>query len=568
MKNRAAIPPSLHLTVKLGLYGLLLTLLYASTIQWLVTRDWIRDDFTYAYVIPPVVLYLMWQKRGTPAGAGPQPSWSGLPILGLGLGLFWLGELAGEFYMLYLSLWLLIVSLCWLELGWSRVKTLGFPLVMLLTAFPPPNFIYAKISFCLKLASSALGVEMIRLYGMAAYREGNVIDLGFTQLQVVDACSGLRYLIPLLVLALLLVSFYKASPWKRVLVLLSAVPLSVVTNSLRIALMGILHRSFGPAVAEGFFHGFSGWFIFMFSLGVLLLEMRLLRRVGRRRDAGRAGREDAPPPSAGAQGGRRRARSLMPPQSLAALVLLGATLAVAHGVEFREAVPARVPLNAYPLRLGAWQGERQVMEKRFVDLLDLTDYILADYRNPSGKAVSFYVAYYASQRKGESIHSPATCLPGSGWEFKRAGRRRIPIHASGDAPLAVNRAIIQKGDVKQLAYYWFPQRGRVLTSAYALKLYTFWDALTKQRTDGALVRAITPVYPLEEIESAERRLQGFLSEAVPVLQRHLPGERLRSAGSTRGGGPGASGGYPDVKAAVLGMERRSGARPGPTPVPE
>ena len=92
--------------------------------------------------------------------------------------------------------------------------------------------------------------------------------------------------------------------------------------------------------------------------------------------------------------------------------------------------------------------------------------------------------------------------------------------------MPVNRAVMQKGDYRQLVYYWFPQRGRVLTNAYELKLFAFWDALTKQRTDGALVRAITPVNPLEDIENAEGRLHSFLRQAVPVLRDYIPGKTL------------------------------------------
>ena len=93
--------------------------------------------------------------------------------------------------------------------------------------------------------------------------------------------------------------------------------------------------------------------------------------------------------------------------------------------------------------------------------------------------------------------------------------------------MEVNRAFMQKGAYRQLSYYWFPQRGRILTNAYQLKIFTFWDALTKQRTDGALVRWITPVYEFEDLASAEKRLQGFVGDMVPVLEEYIPGKDLR-----------------------------------------
>ena len=171
----------------------------------------------------------------------------------------------------------MIAGLCWIHLGWSKLKEMGFAFLMLLTMFPFPNFLYTKISWQLKLISSQLGVTIMQAFGMSAFREGNVIDLGFTQLQVVDACSGLRYLIPLVVLGLLLAYFFKAAFWKRVVVVVSTIPLSIVTNGLRIALTGVVYEQWGAELAEGFFHGFSGWFIFIVSLGTLFLEMWVLQ---------------------------------------------------------------------------------------------------------------------------------------------------------------------------------------------------------------------------------------------------------------------------------------------------
>jgi EpsI family protein len=160
------------------------------------------------------------------------------------------------------------------------------------------------------------------------------------------------------------------------------------------------------------------------------------------------------------------------------------------------------------------------MEQKFIDELDLSDYVIVNYTDSGGKLVNFYVAYYESQRKGESIHSPETCLPGSGWEFHEAGATVIPV--GGASYMKVNRAFMVKPGMKELVYFWFPQRGRILTNAYQLKIYAFWDALTRQRTDGALVRIITPVDSNEQLQDAEARLKGFTKEVVPVLGEFLP----------------------------------------------
>ena len=197
------------------------------------------------------------------------------------------------------------------------------------------------------------------------------------------------------------------------------------------------------------------------------------------------------------------------------------TLGIYQTVDFREKIPSSRPFSQFPLTVGAWEGTRQFMEQMFITSLDLSDYTMIDYKSGDGKHVDFYVAYYESQRKGESIHSPETCLPGSGWIFRQAGQTQAPI--AGEAgSINVNRAIMEKSGVQQIAYFWFPARGRILTNAWEMKFFNFWDALTKQRTEGALVRVITAVYPDEEIENAEARLQDFTRQIVPVLDGFLP----------------------------------------------
>ena len=505
---------------KAAVYGLLLLGMYYSTLTYLVAHDWMREDYSYGYMIPFVVLYLIWDKRARLAGVPSRPSWLGLIPLGMALCLFWVGELGGEYFSLYMSFWLMIIGLCWLHLGWNKVKEMGFAFVMMFTMFPFPNFLYTKVSWQLKLISSQLGVAMMQAFGMSAFREGNVIDLGFTQLQVVDACSGLRYLIPLIVLGLLLAYFYKAAFWKRAVIVISTVPLSILTNSIRIAVTGEVYEQWGAELAEGFFHDFSGWFIFLVSLGALLLEMWVLNGF---KGIGFRGQ------GAGGRGQKAKDGGRTPEEGrwkgwvyfFMMVILLGATLGFSHGVEFREKVPISRSFELFPMQVGEWTGTREIMEKRFIDALDLSDYVVVDYRNPSGREVNLYVAYYESQRKGESIHTPGTCLPGSGWLFKKAGWRNVTIEGeSGKFP--VNRAVMQKGEHQQVVYYWFPQRGRILTNAYELKLYAFWDALTRQRTDGALVRLITPVYEGEAPEKAEVRLHGFMGEVLPILNRFIP----------------------------------------------
>jgi EpsI family protein len=587
--------------VKAAVYGLLLFGVFYSSHRVMIGW-WENEDYNYCYLIAPIVLYLIWEKREELAQVPARSSWRGAVPLGIGIFLFWLGELAGEFTTMYFASWFVLVGLLWMHLGWEKLKVIWFPILFIIAMFPPPNFFHFNLTLQLKLISSQIGVSMMQAYGLSAYREGNIIDLGFTKLQVVDACSGLRYLYPLIIMAILLAYFYRGVLWKKVLLVVSAVPLTIITNSLRIAMTGILYEIWGPQVAEDFFHGFSGWFIFMFGMAVLLLEMwalngfsglGLLGGFGGLKDkttsvedglASAPGRSCQPPhapgccssatpealsaagdassaapiepPAAAVKESAPQAQSsptasdlklntsnltrpeprglkalFSPPQFVAAVVLLAGTLALAQGIEFREKIPPAQDFASFPLELGDWTGRREVMGQEFVDQLTFSDYIIVDYANGS-KAVNFYTAYYESQRKGESIHSPETCLPGGGWEFRNAGKVVVELDGepgSGStgqrahgSTITVNRAFMEKGATKQLSYFWFPSRDRVLTNAWEMKWYNFWDALTRQRTDGALVRLITPLYPNESMADADRRLVEFTRAVVPVLNEYLP----------------------------------------------
>jgi exosortase D (VPLPA-CTERM-specific) len=525
--------------IKFLLYGLLFLGIYYSAFSWLVTHDWEKEAFSYCWLIPPLVFFLIWLKRDELASMPSKPSWLGLLPIGLGIALFWLGELGGEYFTMYVSSWMILVGLCLLHLGWQKLKIIGFALFFILTMFPVPDFINTRIMLQLRLISSKLGVAMIQVYGLPAIRQGNIIDLGFTKLQVVDACSGLHSLISLIVLCLLIVYFFKDHIWKRAVLLFSSIPLAIVTNSFRIAMTAVLFKYFGSKVAEGFFHNFSGLLIFAICIPMLLLLMKILEKLPPVQSKTVSGLKETDTKTSGNNPGSHNKKVskhglLLQPMFIVAVILLGVTLAISHTIDFREKIPAKKNLDQFPLKIGEWAStRRQRMAQYYIDELDLSEYVIINYQNRNGKKVNFYVAYYESQRKGESIHSPATCLPGSGWSFDQSGIVKISNISSHNGTYKVNRAVMQFGRNRQITYYWFPVRGRILSNGYELKIYNFWDALTQHRTDGALVRLITSVYEDEKMEDAEKRLQNFVRDVVPVLGEYLPGKDLPKRTQTK-----------------------------------
>jgi EpsI family protein len=197
----------------------------------------------------------------------------------------------------------------------------------------------------------------------------------------------------------------------------------------------------------------------------------------------------------------------LPKQYLVAGALLVAAAISSHFLVTRAEVhPPRADFASFPLTLGDWQGKRETIERIYLDELKLDDYILANFTKDGRDIVNLYVAYYASQRAGESAHSPRSCIPGGGWRIQSLAPYVVESVMVGGVPLTVNRLVIQKGDNRQ----------------YMVKWYLFWDALTRNRTDGALVRLITFIPPNSNIADADRRLITFTENAAGALKNYIP----------------------------------------------
>jgi EpsI family protein len=186
-----------------------------------------------------------------------------------------------------------------------------------------------------------------------------------------------------------------------------------------------------------------------------------------------------------------------------------------------ETPPTRQTFLEFPMEVSEWRGTPMAMEKHYVDTLRFDDYLLADFHGPASAPVNFYIAYYRSQKKGQSTHSPKTCLPGGGWEMTSLTETSV-TNAETGKEFHVNRVVIQKGNDRQVVLYWFKQRERLVTNEYAVKALLFWDALVRRRSDGALIRLTAPLLPGEDETAADRRLQEFASLVQPMMSAYVP----------------------------------------------
>lgn len=407
--------------------------------------------------------------------------------------------------------------------GWERGRQHQLPVLHLIFMLPLPQILYWKLTIVLQLISSQLGVWFIQLAGVPVFLEGNVIDLGIYKLQVAEACSGLRYLFPILSFSYLFAILYRGPFWHKAVMFLMAAPLTVFMNSFRIGVIGILVNSYGIEHAEGFLHFFEGWVIFGSCIALLFLMAVLLQRLT---PSPLSLREtiDLDFEGLGAQAARILSIRPAPGIIIAALISAVITVAFVFTPTPAHQVPDRDRFNLFPRTIGEWNSYNIPLDANVERVLGASDYINAIFSLPgqNDKYVNFFAAYYDKQTEGDGIHSPEVCLPVGGWEVFSIDPTEVSFPDTIYGTFKVNRAVIEKGLSRQLVYYWFEQRGTRMTNDYLAKAAVVWDSLTIGRTDGAMVRFVTPLSASETEAEADARMQGFMAELLPRLPRYIP----------------------------------------------
>jgi exosortase A len=261
-----------------------LVLLYFRVVQGLVS-DWIHlPDFSHGFLIPLVSLYFVYEKRKELAVFNRSGNWIGLPLLLFGIVLLLLGDLATEYFTMRFSILIVLGGIILFLLGEEFLKTLLFPLVFLIFMIPIPSILMDRITFPMQLFASKVAARSLYLIGIPVLREGNIIQLANTSLEVAEACSGIRSLISLLALSVVFAYFSQNTTWKRIVLVLSTFPIAIIANAARVTGTGILAHYYGDQVAQGFFHGFSGWILFvvaficLFLLGAMLSRMKKVNK--------------------------------------------------------------------------------------------------------------------------------------------------------------------------------------------------------------------------------------------------------------------------------------------------
>ena len=245
-----------------ALYGPLLT---QMVVQW-----WQDPDYGHGFVVPLFVGYVVYQRRHELRQVPLEPSNLGFPVMLGAIVLFLAGTLGAELFVSRSSLLFLFGGMILFFAGWKMLRAVAFPLVFLVLMIPLPALIYNQITFPLQLLASRLASNSLELFGVPVLREGNVLVLPNYSLEVVEACSGIRSLMSLIALAVAYGYFVEKRLWARITLVVLMVPIAVASNALRVVGAGVVTYFWGPQYAEGFFHFFQGWLIFVSAVACMI----------------------------------------------------------------------------------------------------------------------------------------------------------------------------------------------------------------------------------------------------------------------------------------------------------
>ena len=513
------IPRTIWPLASIIVASILLLFLGSNGLGELLTRWKEEEAYNHGFIMLAAAIYVGWTKRAWLEKEPISSSLTGLALLAIAIIVVAVSEIARIYTLSQYGQLIGLFTLVWAAVGWGITRHLMPCFLMILFVIPLPYYLQVELTAGLQLISTDLGVVGLRALSIPVFQTGNVLDLGHYQLQVVEACAGLNYLYPLLGIAYIFGYLTGGPWWRKALLIIAAIPITILMNGFRIVTIGVLVRYWGPAAAEGFVHEFQGLVVFALCIALLFLFHRLLLPNNNQQSAETLTPEEMVRPS-----DSFNHKSLIG-ITAAACAFLSVGIAVVSAYSSQgEVFPKRASFSLFPTQFEDWQARSARLSMQTLATLDPTDYMVLQYeKSPTSPSVEVHSAYYQSQLGGATIHSPKVCLPGGGWEI-------LSLESiTNDMGDTVNRATLQMGRRTMLVYYWFQQRGRVFASENIAKWYLLTDSLTRSRSDGALVRLSTEVVAADgdTMANAEARLKSFRKFVSHEIPKYVPGMELQ-----------------------------------------
>jgi exosortase D (VPLPA-CTERM-specific) len=498
MKTRI-LSPSLFKWLPVFLLYTILIFYYWPILYILGDRLAKDENYSFGLLLPFVIAYIIYGKWPQIQRTAINPTWIGLIVMFIGFGLNFIFAVSRVSYLGYISLFLVIIGLLLLQGGFRLIRVLAFPIVLFFIMLPLPLVLVKAVTFRLQIFSSFLAAKTLQGLGYPVFLQGNVIDLGIRQLQIVEACSGLGYLISALVLGIIFCYFYQRRLWKVLILLISVVPATVLANALRLVCI-----AFFPFLQAGFWHMAIGMIIFILVFLCLSLNNWLLNKL-------------SPPPIAPSE--MPAIPESSPPDSrvshnlynLAGLALVILAVTVTLHLGHTQSIPLVQDFDRFPLKIGPWEGSRGYVEPAILEVLGTNEYFEGNYFNRQYGQVSLWIAYYPDNYKEKGVpHNPETCMVGGGWKI--VSDQEIELAPN----LPVRKLLMERSGMRQVVYYWFLQNNQWVSGMSSLKIYLTLDAILNRRNNGALIRLSTPVN--SSVEEAQERLGLFADSLLPALR--------------------------------------------------
>ena len=494
---------------------------YWIPLKGIVTVWMTNDDYSYGFIIPVISLYLFWDMRSKLNDLKIKNSWYVLPVLIFFVLLSIYGILGSSGNISRPAIPILIIFFAWFCFGTEAIKRFILPLGFFVFMVPLPAALDRTFGVFLKTVSSKLGGEIIRLSGMSVHVSGNVIDLGVTQLQVVDACSGLRFVFPLLALGVVYAYLFEHVRWKQIFCVVSTVPIAILTNALRVGITGILTYLYGPEMAQGFFHDFSGWLIFMVAFVFLFILGRFLRlfppsaTISKPEDSN----EGVVQFIRTIQALRRQGGS---GTFVISVLLLLAVAILSWNTSALPPVMVRGGISSFPLEFAGWKGRSERVDPEIIERSGAEESFQGFYVSNKNENMSLYVGYRSTAflENENFFHSPTVCLPSSGMKVLGTATHRIT-----DVPffrdIKVTKMIVERMDTRQLVYFWFQTKDKASYDKNINRFHLALHAIKRDNTHDLFIRPITIISKDESVEDAEARMDKFVRGMMEALLEFL-----------------------------------------------
>jgi len=501
-----------NIYVQISILGVLILFIYYPTLIGIYKKVSNNEDYTYIFLIPFIVAYLVWEKRKDLSKTSISPYWPGIALIVFNFLFSIYGVLGSDISAARISWWLWICSITLFCYGKNVFKILFVPLIILGFVIPLPQHIYAPLTMTLKLTSSKLAFFIIDLAGIPVHVEGNIIDLGNTQLHVIDACSGLRYVLPLLAVAIIYVHYSQKHWLKKIILILLTLPIAILMNGVRIGITAILYEWVSPKVVKGFYHEFSGWFIFILSFGLLIGFNFILNLLPPKYKNSKVSKNE-----------KVKDIEIKHKSNLCSFSVTLVLLSVLLVSSFCTASLPRMKLThgiaAFPLRFKDWNGIPKPVDPEIVKRSGAEESFQAIYINSKNEVVSLYIGYRSTpfMEAEEFFHSPTVCLPSSGWKILEKSSHRIINASPKYKDFVVTKLLVSKMGQKQLLYFWFQTKSKIARNIFENRFDLAIHALKRDNTYDITVHVYTPVKQNESIDNVQKRLDNFVRDLEEVM---------------------------------------------------